>query len=258
VLGVLAPALGWAPPLRYLLRRHRALAYLARLAPGDLIEVGCGAGALLDELAHAGWQATGVDASARARGIAMALRDATGGSQRVLAEPEPDWRQCVDVVCALDVLEHIRDDAAALSAWVSWLRPGGHVLLSVPAHQRRWSAGDEWAGHYRRYDRPDIEHLVRRCGLQMLELECYGFPLANLTEALGARPYRKMLADRSAEASKEEASADSGVERSHATRLLRLLDSAPGKLALRIALSMQSAARTTDWGSGYLVLARRP
>ena len=116
VLGVLAPALGWAPPLRYLLRRHRAHQYLSGLTPGDLVEVGCGAGALLDELAHAGWRTTGVDASSRARRVATALRDASGGTQRVLAEPDAAWHQCFDVVCALDVLEHIREDEVALSS----------------------------------------------------------------------------------------------------------------------------------------------
>jgi SAM-dependent methyltransferase len=258
VLGVLAPTLGWAPPLRYLLRRHRVHHYLSRLAPGDLVEVGCGAGALLDELAHAGWHATGVDASSRARRIAAALRDASGGAQRVLAEPDAAWHQCFDVVCALDVLEHIREDEVALASWISWLRPGGHVLLSVPAHRRRWSAGDEWAGHYRRYDRTDVERLLQRCDLQVVSMECYGFPLANLTEAVGARSYRRMLQRRGDGTTREEASADSGVERSAATRLLRLLDSTPGRLGLRIALSLQAATRTTDWGSGYLVLARRP
>ena len=52
-----------------------------------------------------------------------------------------------------DVLEHVADDFAVLSAILGEARPGAHVLITVPAHERLWSEHDTSFGHYRRYDR---------------------------------------------------------------------------------------------------------
>jgi SAM-dependent methyltransferase len=241
------------------LRRARALRAIERLTPGDLLEVGCGAGALLDELAHRGWRAVGIDSSDRARRVAAAIAAATGGSQRVLATPDPDWSARFDLICALEVLEHIEDDHGAMRQWAAWLRPGGTLLVSVPAHRRRWNAGDEWAGHYRRYEREELLGVVRSAGLVVEHVECYGFPLGNITEWLGDPAYRRKLRDRaSAPTSKEAASADSGVERSAALRMFRWLDTVPGRAGLRAALALQSATQGLEWGCGFLLRARRP
>ncbi len=54
-------------------------------------------------------------------------------------------RRRYDLVCAFEVLEHLADDAAALADWVPLVRPGGHLMLSVPAFARsgsaRWTPG---------------------------------------------------------------------------------------------------------------------
>ena len=70
-----------------------------------------------------------------------------------------------DLVCAFEVLEHIEDDAAAVRQWAARLRPGGWLLLSVPAHQRRYGPADELVGHFRRYDPARLTALLARCGL---------------------------------------------------------------------------------------------
>lgn len=258
LFGVVAPSAGWVPPLRYLLRRKRILRLLAPLPRGRLVEVGCGGGALLAEFAAAGHDATGVESSPRALAVARRVASATGGKQTVLDAPGPDWQGGFDLACAFDVLEHIEDDGAALDQWISWLRPGGVMLLSVPAHRHRWSAGDEWAGHYRRYDRRDLTGLLESKGMQIGHLECYGFPLANLTEWLGARTYRRLLAARASNASRSEATAGSGVDQRDSTGLFRWLDTWGGRLGLRVSYLVQAAFVRTDLGSGYLVLARKP
>jgi SAM-dependent methyltransferase len=259
LFGVVAPTAGWAPPLRFLLRRARALRAIGRLAPGDLLEVGCGAGALLDELSHGGWRAIGIDSSERARQVAQAIAAATGGKQRVLAAAEPDWSARFDLICALEVLEHIEDDRRAMRQWADWLRPGGRLLISVPAHRRRWNAGDEWAGHYRRYDRNDLIEVVETAGLAVEHVECYGFPLGNLTERLGDPAYLRKLRERAAApTSKAAATADSGVERLTALRMFRWLDTFAGRTGLRAALALQAATCRTEWGCGFLLQARRP
>ena len=84
LLGVVAPEVGWSPAIRYLLRRDRVRRLLSDVTPARLVEVGCGSGALLDELAHGGWDAVGVESSAAALSIAQAIRKASGGMQRLL------------------------------------------------------------------------------------------------------------------------------------------------------------------------------
>lgn len=257
LFGVVNPRVGWYPPLRYLLRRRRILRLLSGLAPGRLLEIGCGAGALLDDFAEIGHQVVGFETSARALGVARSLAADLGARYAIVDGPSPEWPGAFDLVCAFDVLEHIERDGEALAHWLSWLKPGGAICLSVPAHRRRWGAGDAWAGHHRRYDRRDLQALLARHGVVADHFECYGFPLANLSEWAGERTYRRRMAERSRQASQAEATAESGIDRRDAGALFRWLDTIPGRVLLRLALLAQAAFARTDLGSGYLVLARK-
>jgi SAM-dependent methyltransferase len=258
LFGVVAPTLGWAPPLRYLLRRARILDVLKATPCGALLEVGCGSGALLDDLATLGHRVTGLESSTAALRMASAIATATGGGQEVVGASQANWVGAHDFVCAFDVLEHIEDDGAAIDLWRSWLKPGGSLLISVPAHRNRWGAGDVWAGHWRRYDQADLLGLLRAHDLRIKHVECYGFPLANLTEWLGQRGYRRMLSRQGAALSKADASASSGIDRGAYLRLFRYLDTGVGRMLLRLCLLMQRLAIRTNLGSGYLVVAERP
>jgi SAM-dependent methyltransferase len=257
LFGVVATKIGWAPPLRFLLRRARILRLLGKIPPGDIIEVGCGAGALLHELASRNRRAIGLETSPRALAMARGIAWLADGKQYITDIASPDLQGTMDLVCSFDVLEHIEDDDAVIDSWIEWLKPDGKLCLSVPAHRKRWGAGDEWAGHWRRYDRTDLEELLLRHGLVVEHFECYGFPLANLTEWLGNRTYRKLLRERGEGVSKDQASSESGVERSNYLSLFKRINTPVGRFLLRIAIALQAVASRTDWGSGYLVLARR-
>ena len=66
---------------------------------------------------------------------------------------------------AMNVLEHIEDDAGALSTLGQIVRPGGAVVLFVPAHQWAMSAFDRAIGHWRRYTRRSLHAVAERAGL---------------------------------------------------------------------------------------------
>jgi SAM-dependent methyltransferase len=155
------------------------------IPPGvaDVLEVGCGQGALGVRLA-ARYRYLGLEPDAESYAVAK-QRIALGGRGEVrdtLVESlGPEER--FDLVCAFEVLEHIEDDAGALDAWAQRLRPGGWLLLSVPAHQRRFSAADELVGHFRRYDPDPMAALLRRAGFADIEIREYGMPLGYLLEA---------------------------------------------------------------------------
>jgi len=77
---------------------------------------------------------------------------------RAEAAPLPLADGSVDVVCLLDVLEHLPEPADALAEAARVLRPEGRIVLNVPGHRWLWSPADVHLGHRRRYDR----RLVRR------------------------------------------------------------------------------------------------
>lgn len=261
--GPVVPAAGWYPPIRYLLRRARVLDALARHAPGEVLEVGCGAGALLSELAGHGYRCVALEASAEARARAAVLAAARGAALDIRAAPADDFAQRFDLVLALDVLEHVEDDAGALAQWRTWLKPGGTLLISVPAHRRSFGAGDVWAGHFRRYERDELRLRVAAAGYAVDRLECYGFPVANLGEIVAAPYYRRRIIRADATQSAAEARVAnndrSGVDRGAHRRTADFLTRNPaGRALLRAALLAQRPFLATDFGSGYVLRAQRP
>ncbi len=70
-----------------------------------------------------------------------------------------------DLALMMDVLEHVEDDAALVAATAEHLRPGGRVLVTVPAFAWLWSGHDEFLGHRRRYTLAQLEARLSEAGL---------------------------------------------------------------------------------------------
>jgi SAM-dependent methyltransferase len=119
------------------------LAHSARL-----LDAGCGSGRTLDELADYG-RVSGVDLSPEAVEAARRRGHEDVHVARVEDLPFPD--ATFDVVTCLDVVEHTPDDRATLAELLRVTRPGGLLLVTVPAYQALWSWHDEVNLHYRRY-----------------------------------------------------------------------------------------------------------
>jgi SAM-dependent methyltransferase len=214
---------------------------------------------LLHEFQRRGFRCTGIESSTDALDLATTLAHEASAAVSFRSAPDSTWRASFDTAFAFDVLEHIQDDVAALHHWATWLRPGGHLFLSVPAHQKSWTAGDEWAGHFRRYEREGLQQLLCRSGFEVEQFECYGFPLTNLSERLGAISYEKRLrAEKSAGGGSRKANNErSGIDRRQLLRLYPLMTSWPGRASLGFFMQLQRLFLATDLGSGYLVRARR-
>ena len=260
--GVVAPEKGWVPTPTYLLRRSAIFDALEGRPPGRVLEVGCSAGALLYDLAERGYTGVGVELSAKARSIA---RQALAGDERFRIESKvPEGpAQSFDLLIAFEVLEHIEDDVGALVSWLELLKPGGQVLISVPAHRRRWNVTDVLVGHYRRYDRTDLEALLRRVGLRIDKVSTIGWPASWVIER--ARILAKTIQVRAAgvdvEAIAHGDSArtqDSGIDRSLETRFFRLYSNPAGRLLVRGAAKLQRRFYDTEWGISYLAAATKP
>jgi SAM-dependent methyltransferase len=242
----------WVPAPSFLLRRDRILRLLHDCPPGRLIEIGCGAGTLLHELSRRSFACEALETSPAALEVATYVN----GKDVIFHQaPQPDWIEKFDYLLAFEVLEHIEHDKKALSDWYSWLKPGGTMIMSVPARMKKWTASDVWAGHYRRYEMQQIKDLVSITGFQVEHFEIYGFPVANLLSPIRARVHARNLKEISSErASNNERS---GVERSTESKLFPILKSFPGVMAMRLALWLQHQSSAKDWGTGYLLLARK-
>jgi SAM-dependent methyltransferase len=156
-------------------RRSVVCRVLQRYVPprARVLDVGCGTGATTVALRRFG-SVSGLDMGlaalrhARARGLPVAC----GSAERL---PLDDGR--LDVIVALDVLEHLEDDRRALREILRALRPGGVLLVTVPAYPFLWSSHDEALGHRRRYRLAELRNRISAAGFQ-IELCSYVMALA--------------------------------------------------------------------------------
>ena len=117
--------------------------------PSRVIDVGCGWGTTLDAIERRGFDAVGADISRR-------TLDALDRPDRQLIELDltrelPEQIDSFDAVLALDVIEHLDDDLSAVARLGELARPGGLVIVSVPALPDLWTEFDAIQGHRRRY-----------------------------------------------------------------------------------------------------------
>ena len=157
-------------------RRRILRAVLGRaMAGAPVLEVGCGNGANLTMLAELG-PVTGIEPDPEDR-----ARAESRGVGRVLAGSLPDAlpveQRSFGTVLALDVIEHIEDDVAALGALRRVCRPDGLVVVTVPAGPWLWSRHDVRNGHFRRYTRPQLAAALGEAGLRIARMSHFNMLL---------------------------------------------------------------------------------
>jgi SAM-dependent methyltransferase len=243
------------------LRRAVVLELLATYPPGLVLEIGSGSGALLYDLAQRGFCGLGVEQSPEALAIATQILTNVPAF-RIDNKLSEDEKEHYDYVVAFEVLEHIEEDQAALQTWASYLKRKGILMISVPAHHHRWSATDVWAGHYRRYERTEIDTRLENAGFDVLATYSYGWPLSNLIEPIRTWVHSRQL-KRATRASatpvldKQSHTARSGIERTVEARLYPLYANRFGAAVFSICSYLQQCVSSRDLGTGYLVLARK-
>jgi SAM-dependent methyltransferase len=148
----------------FLVRVCADLKASSRKEPLKILDVGCGTGANLEMLSQFG-NAEGVDVSVEALDFCRAR-----GLQQVklgAAEALPYAGNSLDLVTALDVVEHLDDDVAGLKEMKRVLRPGGEVVLFVPAFMFLWGVQDDISNHRRRYTMAGLKAVVSKAGLEI-------------------------------------------------------------------------------------------
>ena len=128
-----------------------------------ILEVGCGTGHNLEMLQRFG-RADGIEIDPAARDLAEQRLGRPIGTAP-LPELTGVDEGAYDLVALLDVLEHVEDDRAALRSIARRLKPGGALLLTVPAFPWMWSAHDVVNHHKRRYTKKSLRAAIRDAGL---------------------------------------------------------------------------------------------
>jgi SAM-dependent methyltransferase len=160
-----------------------------------ILEVGCGTGHNLAMLNKFGTvEASELDPSARALSSRRLGRDVKEAKLPDLSMFE---RNAYDLVALLDVLEHVPDDLASLKAIGKRLKPGGALLLTVPANPWMWSAHDTAHHHFRRYTKKQLASLFAQAGFEIQLLSYFNSLLYPLVAAarIAGKITRKESAD---------------------------------------------------------------
>ena len=164
--------------------RRKVLAALIRriVAPprdAAILEIGCGTGHNLAMLGEFG-KVDALELDEEARSVAEGRL-----GRQVMSSPLPELSQVAvkhyDLIGAFDVIEHIDDDRAALASIASRLKPGGRLVMTVPAHQWMWSAHDVVNHHKRRYSKAALRRLIEESPLRLKAIGYFNsllFPVA--------------------------------------------------------------------------------
>lgn len=135
---------------------------------GDILEIGCGIGNFTNELIKYGkvW-AIDIDREY----VTKTMKKVDGKAEVGFGDIERCKYffsgQKFDSIVCLNVLEHIKDNRSALNNLLNLLKPGGRLILLMPAHQFLYGEIDKSIGHFRRYDKSEINKKLINMGFQV-------------------------------------------------------------------------------------------
>lgn len=199
----------WAPLSANAWMRYDIVRRMLPAGIHDVLDIGCGQAAIGVRLAQR-YTYVGVELDPTSAAVATQRISHLGrgtvhqGTVDVLGD------RTFDLACAFEVLEHIDDDAGALTQWSSHLNPGGWLLISVPAFQSRYGPADELVGHFRRYNPESLREVLEKAGFKDIDLRQYGMPLGYALETARNTIAKRRLTQRTAPTTVVDRTAGSG------------------------------------------------
>ncbi len=172
--------LGDGHPIDFASRRD-ALAQVKKYIPGEkavVMDIGCSSGFLIEDLVKTFPEAVIIGADVVKEPLYRLAKNLPGIPLirfDLLRCPLPD--QSVDVLVMLNVLEHIEDDLEALRKAFNLLKPGGSLVIEVPAFPSLYDAYDEELCHFRRYSAGELHGKLIAAGFKVCRKSYLGFVL---------------------------------------------------------------------------------
>lgn len=242
--AVLDPLLDGHP--WYVGRNRAILAFLRRHAPdvltGPALDLGCGGGFVTAWLAQNGVDVRGADILLE--GLRLARRRTTA-PLALFAPGRLPYVEQFDLVVLADVIEHADDDIGLLAEARRALRPGGAVLVTVPAFSWLWGRIDDAAYHRRRYTVSGLRAALRHADFAVQAASYYMMPLVPVIFLRRSSP-RGDLADTFLECSTPPGRILSAV----LSLYLRLEEWWLGRGTIPIGSSLLAIARKTPCSAG--------
>ena len=162
---------------RHAFRERLLMSLLVAARPGPrVLNIGAGQGSFSRLLEQRGFSVTSTDISESAVRVLRARVDGDVQLADVCDLPFAD--SSFDAAVLGEVLEHVRDDHAALVEVRRALEPGGFAVISVPSAAIPFGPADAWAGHLRKYTRAGLVELCRRADFRVVRCTSWGFPVA--------------------------------------------------------------------------------
>ncbi|NIM95059.1 MAG: methyltransferase domain-containing protein [Anaerolineales bacterium] len=138
-----------------------------------VLDLGCGTGTTFQFLTHLGYRTVGIDLRPEGLRSIVNTLDETNLVQAEVAQI-PFYANMFDVIIMLDVFEHV-DARSAILEVSRVLKPGGWLILTVPAMDWLWSYRDQAAGHRQRFSKGQLTDLLAPASLQPVEIRYYQF-----------------------------------------------------------------------------------
>jgi SAM-dependent methyltransferase len=144
------------------------------------LEVGCGTGFVLERIAKEFPRAQVSASEYYEEALVFAKNRVPRAKFTKIDITELKIKNQFDLVCAFDVIEHIKNDELVIKNLANAILEGGYILITVPQHKFLWSSMDEEAHHERRYSKHDLVKKVEDAGLRV----CYSTSFVSLLTPL--------------------------------------------------------------------------
>jgi SAM-dependent methyltransferase len=151
--------------------RNNLILWAVKRYCGDFksyMEIGCGTGYVLSGIAHKFPNSVLHASEVFIAGLDFAKKRVPSTELMQMDARRIPYADAFDVIGAFDVVEHIKEDELVLAQVHKALKPGGHVLLTVPQHKWLWSPSDDYARHERRYSTQELRKKLEAAGFKLV------------------------------------------------------------------------------------------
>lgn len=241
------------PGPNFMSRRQAVFDAIRDLPSGKLIDIGCGMGAIAYEFYRKGYGVTGIEIETESIAVANDLFNNPTEIIDFRRETTEADHGVYDYVGSFEVIEHIADDHEFIKDVSKYLKPHGHIIISTPCHMSKWGHTDTWAGHVRRYEKPEIISLFEQNGFTIKKLYSYAFPIMNLSRFLYNSVFAKARLDMSENKDLLTSTKQSGLNR-EADKKFAWLNP---QIVVWLFTMLGRLFYKRDWGYGYVVVAQK-